>query len=244
LKKPLQLARAAIGFARVVREPDRLGEVFEFIDNLMIPQVTGPAIEAFRATEEGSRALRDRPRIGPVSLNELGALPEGTLGRAFADHLRSNGLDPSALPTREASSDEQYVSAHLYETHDVWHAVTGFGADRAGELGLQGFYLAQFPSRIAAGILTMGFVNTLLFEFDDRTARMDAITRGWVLGRRARSLLGVDWKALWAEPLADVRARYGVDVEVADGVLSLLHEPAKATSAKRVEPATAAPILA
>jgi ubiquinone biosynthesis protein Coq4 len=34
-----------------------------------------------------------------------------------------------------------------YETHDIWHVVTGFHTDVAGELGLQAFYLAQFPGR-------------------------------------------------------------------------------------------------
>jgi ubiquinone biosynthesis protein Coq4 len=35
---------------------------------------------------------------------------------------------------------EAYVLSHLYEMHDLWHAVIGFETDVAGELALQAFY--------------------------------------------------------------------------------------------------------
>ncbi len=36
---------------------------------------------------------------------------------------------------------------HLYQTHDIWHVVTGWGNDLPGEVGLGGFYSAQFGLR-------------------------------------------------------------------------------------------------
>jgi ubiquinone biosynthesis protein COQ4 len=235
---PLNVVRAAVGFARVVRDPDRLGEVFQFIDNTVTSErFSGPVIEAFRETEEGARALAERPRTGKIDLDALARLPAGTLGHAFASHMRALGLDPEALPSREAHGDAEYVSAHLYETHDIWHVVTGFGADRAGELGLQAFYLGQFPSRVAVGILTMGLANTLLFEFDDARARMDAVARGWALGRRSRRLLGVDWKKLWSVPLAEVRARYAIDVAAADALVASFDRKAPARDAREAQAA-------
>jgi ubiquinone biosynthesis protein COQ4 len=101
----------------------------------------------------------------------------------------------------------------------VWHVVTGFGGDRAGELGLQAFYLAQSPSRVAIGILAIGVLNALLFEFEDHRRRMEEIARGWILGRRARSLLGVDWARHWDRPLAELRDELGIDLEHAQRVL-------------------------
>lgn len=236
MNNPLNVVRAAIGFARVVRDPDRLGDVFQFIDNIvMTERVAAPVLAAFRETEEGTRALAERPRTGRIDLDALAALPAGTLGHAFAAHMRALGLDPAALPSREARNDIEYMSAHLYETHDIWHVVTGFGADRAGELGLQAFYLAQFPSRVAVGILTMGLANTLLLEFEDADRRMDAIARGWVLGRRARRLLGVDWKALWEMPLDEVRERYAIDVAAADALVASLRRAGPVRAPRVIE---------
>ncbi len=206
------LGRAAFAFARVVRNPDRLDDVFQFIDQGIgkNPALVAPVIETFLSTPEGARSLRTRTRIGSLDLDVLAQHPPGSLGATFASHLRTNKLDPAALPVREARTDGEYVIAHLYETHDVWHVVTGFGTDRAGELGLQAFYLAQAPSRVAQGLLAIGGLNTLIFEFDDYARRMDAIGHGWTLGRRAASLMGLDWAARWHLPLAEVQRELGL----------------------------------
>jgi ubiquinone biosynthesis protein Coq4 len=206
------LGRAAFAFARVVRDPDRLDDVFQFIDQGIgkNPALVAPVIDTFLSTPEGTRSLRARTRIGSLDLDRLAQHPPGSLGAAFATHLRTNKLDPAALPVREARTDGEYVIAHLYETHDVWHVVTGFGTDRAGELGLQAFYLAQAPSRVAQGLLAIGGLNTLIFEFDDYVRRMDAIVHGWTLGRRAASLLGIDWASRWHVPLAEVQRELGL----------------------------------
>jgi ubiquinone biosynthesis protein Coq4 len=87
---------------------------------------------------------------------------------------------------------------------------TGFDTDVAGELGLQAFYLAQFPARLAALLLGIGFINTFAYSFDDKDARMDAVVRGWQLGKAARPFIGVRWSELWELPLTDVRTQLGI----------------------------------
>jgi ubiquinone biosynthesis protein Coq4 len=212
------ISRAAVAFARVVRDPDRLGDVFAFIDEGVLenPELIAPVVHAFRSTPEGARALEERIRVGEVDLDTLARSPDGSLGACFAAHMRANGLDPNALPRRPAATDAEYVAAHLYETHDIWHVVTDLSTDKAGELGLHGFYLAQAPSRASMGCLSMGVLNMFLFEFDGYERRLNALARGWVLGRRAASLLGVDWAARWSQPLAEVRRALRIDLPFAE----------------------------
>jgi ubiquinone biosynthesis protein COQ4 len=163
----------------------------------------------FRGDPVGAAALRDKPRIH-VDLDELAKLPEGSLGRTFADHMRANGLDPKSLPTLAASDELEFIRAHLYETHDVWHAVTGFRTDVAGELGLQAFYAAQAPGGLPWMLMAMGFLNTALYAMADRERRLDAISRGWEMGRAAKPLFGVRWDQLWSAPIEEVRRSLGV----------------------------------
>jgi ubiquinone biosynthesis protein Coq4 len=125
--------------------------------------------------------------------------------------MRANGLDPAAIPTLPGADETEFVRAHLYETHDVWHAVTGFRTDVAGELGLQAFYAAQAPGGLPWMLLAMGFLNTALYAMAEREARFEAISRGWEMGRRARPLFGVGWDALWSTPIDEVRRSLGVD---------------------------------
>ena len=223
MRNPLTIVRAARAYLSIVRDPSRLTEVFTLADSLVQPDVLRSMAEAFRQDPTGAQALRDRPRLGTVRLAELRLLPEGTLGRAFAEHMIRNGLSVDALPLLSSPDETSFVRAHLYETHDIWHVVTGFGADVADELGLQAFYLAQFPARLAIVILSAGMFHTLFFAFEERDARMQAITRGWLLGHRARKLFGVRWGELWATKLSEVRERLSVDLDAVDGAALSLH---------------------
>lgn len=239
MKQYWHWARALIAYTRVVRNTKRLDEVLQFINSFLAAQgnKTLPLLQTFRDTTEGARALRDRPRIGRLDLDQLATLPPGTLGHELASHMRKHGLDPSALPVQEAHSDEEYALAHLHETHDVWHVVTGLGVDDEGEQAIQAFYLAQSPSRVAVAILSMGFANTLLYALDQYLVRTNGIVRAWFLGRRAQNLLGVDWKTLWSTPLAEVRARYDIDVDAADRFVAGLRRTPKPVLVESERPA-------
>lgn len=208
----LATVKALKGFVSLVRDPRQIDGVFRIVDALRTPADVQPMIDHFAKTAVGRSALRDRARLR-VDLDALGGLPAGTLGRAYADHMRAHGFDPSDFPSLPSEKVEDFVSAHLYETHDVWHVVTGMGTDVAGELGLQAFYLAQFPAKLGVTLLAAGMLNTLgPANFDDRERRMEEIVRGWLLGRASRPFFGVDWNALWAVPVTEVRARLGVDI--------------------------------
>jgi ubiquinone biosynthesis protein Coq4 len=125
--------------------------------------------------------------------------------------MRAAGLDPAAIPTLPSTTEFEFIRAHLYETHDVWHAVTGFRNDVAGELGLQGFYAAQTPGGLPALLVATGLLNAVLFDMDDTRRRFDAIATGWEMGNRARPLFGVRWDRMWARPVDEVRRDLHVD---------------------------------
>jgi hypothetical protein len=76
----------------------------------------------------------------------LGALPEGTLGRAFHDHLASRNLP---MPGERGGIPERMVH------HDLLHVVNGYGTDPAGECELAGFYAAFAPGDAFTFIATV-----------------------------------------------------------------------------------------
>ncbi len=204
-------AKALSSFVRLVRDPRGLDEVFVISDALADPSIGAPIIEAIRQQPAAPAAFAERPRIGRIDIRALAQLPEGTLGRAYADLMQGNELDPGDLPTIEAKDDFDYVRAHLYETHDIWHVVTGFDTDVAGELGLQGFYYAQIPSPLSTVLIAAGMLNTAIRGFGEHDVRMREIVRGWLMGRRATPLFGTRWAEQWERPLADIRAELKID---------------------------------
>ena len=211
VREGIAFARVLWSFADLVKHPDHLDRVFEISDGMVRrrTEVLELMVEHFGRDPRGAEALRTRPRLH-VDLAELSKLPEGTLGRAFAEHMIANGLDPAAIPTLPGGVELEFVRAHLYETQDVCLSVTGYRTDTAGELGLQAFYAAQAPGGLPWMLLAMGFLNTAIYTMNEREARFDAISRGWEMGRRARPLFGTRWDALWTTPIDEVRRSLGV----------------------------------
>ena len=211
-RNPIKMLRMLKGFWVLSQDPNRLDQVFEIADTGENEDVLQEVATWVAQDPDAARSLREMPRIGSLSLSELEKNPEGSLGREFALHMRRNGLDPAAIPVPSIGDNRlRYVKAHLRETHDVWHVVTGMGTDVAGEIGLQAFYLAQLPSRLSAMLIAMGFLHLATVNPPARDAMMTEVMRGWSLGKRAKMFFGVDWKAYWSRPLEEVRQILRVD---------------------------------
>lgn len=162
------------------------------------------------ACPETASALAARHRLGPLDVGALGSLPQGTLGRVFASHCRARGIDPN-LVSVPANDDAEFVMAHLFETHDLWHVATGWGNDELGEVGLGGFYLAQLGLPLIALMLVLILLNTITRRPAELRARMDALVAGHQMGKSARPLFGLRWDEMWARPLADLRRELALD---------------------------------
>jgi ubiquinone biosynthesis protein COQ4 len=208
--------RAWVGALRLFFDPNRLDQVFVLDDALSDEEELENMLQALRAEPEPRAAILQRPRLGELDVARLAELPDGSLGRTFAEHLRRNNLDPAAIPTLVATDDRSFVQAHLYETHDIWHAVTGFDTDVAGELGMQAFYRAQIPGRLAPLLISGGLLQTMLFRPGEWDQSFRAVVRGWLLGRAARPLFGIRWAELWSTPIEEVRASLGIDLGAVD----------------------------
>jgi ubiquinone biosynthesis protein Coq4 len=218
---PLRALQALYRLARLVRDPNRLGEVFEMSDAVASPEALQPIVDRIARDPAVARALDERHRFA-IDIPALRALPEGTLGRTFAEHMIANKLDPSALPKLPSDDRLSFFRAHLYETHDIWHVVTGYATDVAGEIGLQAFYLAQIPGPLPSLLLAVGFLRTGIYDDTLREPLMDGIVRGWEAGRRSVPLFGIRWDDLWHLPIADVRRRLRIDADAPPAIVTPL----------------------
>ena len=173
------------------------------------------ADELSRSPETAS-ALTLRYRLGPIDLQSLELLPEGTLGRVFAEHCSRRAIDPN-LVSIPASNEIDFVMAHLFETHDIWHVATGWGNDEIGEVGLGGFYLAQLGLPLIAIMLVLILLNTIMRRPATLRERMDALVAGYQMGKSARPLFGLRWDEFWAKSLVELRSELHLDATTALG---------------------------
>lgn len=212
-----RLAKPLYHFFRLARDPSQLDRVFQMRDSANDPVMTRAIYERLSREPEAKLALERRPRLGAVTEAALARCPEGSLGRAYGDFMRQNGLRPDAIPSVADDVGPDYMRAHLYETHDLWHVVTGFAPDPAGEAGLQAVYAAQLPGMLPAALVSALLLNAAIERSSQKTKeRFDAVARGWEMGQRAKLLFGYPWRERFETPLADVRRELGIDASLSE----------------------------
>jgi ubiquinone biosynthesis protein COQ4 len=154
-------------------------------------------------------AFANRQSLGAIDLEALSKLPSDTLGYHYADYMRSHQLEHLVAPP--AANESEFIDTHIRETHDIWHVVTGSSIEMTGEIQLQGFCVAQLQlSRFWMALLTKNLFKSLVYDIEVADLYLTALTHGWMMGKTARPLFGIDWTTMWDIPLSQVRASLNI----------------------------------
>lgn len=204
------------------------------------------AIDAYERTLHelpGSEAfLAERFLSEPISLDDLADRAPGTLGHGYRSFIVDSGLEANLGRNYRAFNDELRAAGTLdrlpddlgytivrgFQIHDFLHVLAGFNSTPSGELAQAGFHYAQmrFPYHAMRMAVTTAH---LAFVAPQHTASaMDAISEGWLLGRSADNLHFHRWEDELDTPIAELRARFGLD-GVGDGASHHLAPTAAAT---------------
>jgi ubiquinone biosynthesis protein COQ4 len=211
--------RAWRALRALIADPDRTDQVVQFIT-----AVGGGgdlrAFARFRAHPGGRRLLAERPSLPDIlsDLSRLAALPPGSLGRAYAEFMQGEKLDPTGIvdefraaedPALAAAvgPDERFFFERFDVIHDLWHVLTGYGRDEAGESANLAFTLAQSPSR---GVAFLVLAAALIGPKDFRLSWPRYLYRAWRRGWRAVDMTVVPYESLLPLPLEDVRTLLGI----------------------------------
>jgi len=199
----------------LLRNPDDTGQVFRIIDALS--GNSGEKLyQRFRSDPTGARILQERRSLLKTleDVAALRALPEGSLGRAYADFVSREQLSADGLVAASAEGgggwdygdERRLVGDRLRDMHDLWHVVTGYGRDLVGEAALLAFSYAQTRN---PGV---GFIVAVAWLKAGSGAERSLIRAGYRRGRSSAWLPAQDWEALLARPLEEVRRELRVGV--------------------------------
>ena len=161
----------------------------------------------------------------PLALEDLADCAPGTLGAAYHSFIVDHDLNANLLVNYKAfhskqqeagkldqlPADMSYMSVRLSQIHDFAHTIAGFSPDPAGEIKMAAFHLAQlrYPyhaMRVAVTTAHFAFVSPRYMEM-----LMDAMSIGWMMGRKAKNLHFTRWEDEVNTPLQDIRQRLGID---------------------------------
>ncbi|WP_437643506.1 Coq4 family protein [Sorangium sp. So ce362] len=147
----------------------------------------------------------------------LAAMDEGSLGRTYLALTQEDGYTADGLADvqdqtpgfKEIAPDP--IRRWLYKRnaalHDVAHAFTGYGRDRAGEAALNVFTSAIYPHRI---VRFYSLVGALVAPRDRYFRNLSYMHETWLRGRRARIPLSARWEQLLPLQLKEVCRRLEV----------------------------------
>ena len=215
---PLRALRAA----RVVADdPDQLPEVFAIIESLSVDTLQRIG-RRMKRSETGRRLLDARPDIVAklADREALAKLPDGSLGRTYLafverEKISAEGIRDAAASGMKHASDIpaplDWVHARMRDTHDLWHAVTGYSGDVLGEAALLAFTFAQTKNPGIALIIGIAIAKTAhAANGGGRDARKTMLD-GFRRGKNAAWFPGQDWESMLALPVDEVRARLGLE---------------------------------
>lgn len=212
--RPLTALRA---FGRLIRDKEDTAQVFEIMRALsgrslrrgydrMLTTAEGGR-QAFLA-EELAHKLDD-----PVWLARFGA---GTVGDAYRQFREARGFTAEGLADESRKIGEQVDAQHpvvwysrrVRDVHDIWHVLTGYETDALGEACVVAFSFAQ-TRNLGFALIGWGAAREIQRENRAVPARR-AVWQAWRNGRAARWLPGLDYEALFAQPLDQARLRLNI----------------------------------
>jgi len=198
------------------RHPDQVKYVFmmgDAQDNIAEgSRAHGETVDPYSSSPSLEALWQRRFCPERYDVDELLRLPADTLGGAYARHMKSRGLRPDFYEDVAPRHKMHFLRLRMRQTHDIWHVLCGFDTDQFGEVGLQGFYFAQFTNGQSALILASVILKSVLRgRFGELELHIDAFCEGYRNGRHAQSLLAVEWEQLWGESVESLRRRYRID---------------------------------
>ncbi len=211
--------RRALRYAReLVRYPERTHLAFQ-IQGVLDPEMHEHALHRMLAHPEGRRVFTERPSLLDALDNRdlLARMPSKSFGRAYLEHIDRHGLDPAKLVslgralepgTEQDDPDIQWMAERGRLTHDLWHVLTGYAADEAGETALLFFSHGHAGGKSNA-LLAIGAGFKMVQRLGVGWIRYG--WQAWRRGRRAIPLSTLPYERLLSLPLDDVRVAARID---------------------------------
>jgi ubiquinone biosynthesis protein COQ4 len=202
----------------LIDDPERTDQVFVLIEALA--GNSGERLfQRFLRHPDARTLLCEKPSLLATlsDRKRLEEMPDGSFGREYARFMSEGGIEPEGLV--EASEDRERIHedvadperdwffTRLRDMHDLWHVLTGYGRDLAGEDANLAFTYAQTRNRGIGAIVLASLVigPKTLDLFWPRY-----LFRAWRRGRGASLLAAARYEELLPLPLEEVRQRLAV----------------------------------
>jgi len=194
----------------VARSGGDLKAIADLVDSLIDSPQMAECLRRCREQVDGAAMIDRRyPPLQP-DMAFLGSMPEGSLGRSYAELMLSRGYDPEFFRPRELLTDAHWLTQRIATTHDIHHVVSGFGTTQEGESGVLAITATQigFPAYVMLNNAAQ--VSRFRLKPDSFALLNRAIAHGTTMGFSAKPLWLARWEDGWDWPVARWRQELGI----------------------------------
>lgn len=205
----MEASRAGL---RVLMDSERTEDIITAEELTAQNQLTHLLASGLMSDGEGPALMRAKADLGDVTLEQMRAMPAGSLGAEVARFFDDNQLDTKLYGVESVhtpDAEAAYLMKRLRNSHDIWHVLMGFTTDGHEEILIHSFSLAQtgLPSSVA--LMVFGSLKHMVLEARWGCLR-SGLAEAYRRGRDAAPLLPVYWERHLEKPLVEVRRTLGI----------------------------------
>ena len=183
--------------------------VFDLEDSFHDTPQMAACVERMKGDPEMGRLITEGYTTPDYDLDELIRYPAGSLGHTYAKLLKTQGFNPHFYRDRPVATDTDYCIMRVRKTHDIHHAVTGFGMQGGGELGVIGVTAYQYGYP-AFAMIDLTAVALAFQQAHGFQHAIDLVGAGMQMARVCKPLMGTRWEDGWEKPVDRWRSELGI----------------------------------
>jgi ubiquinone biosynthesis protein Coq4 len=203
--------KLALSILQTAKDPDKAFQHGRYFGIPGTTNLSKECVERILATESVQTLLADRPSLTWPSLEQMTAMPKGSLG--WCVHRRLEKLEISFLVDQsqipESQTDEEFATTRAFRLHDIHHTILGLPITVAGEAAATAFYASTGSVPTDIGTLTSWMLRGA-YAPSERRLIWDAIGFGIAVGQKVPELFSPRWEEGWEKSITDWQDELGI----------------------------------
>lgn len=201
--------KLAISILQSAKDPDHL---FNHIKYLSIANKS-------ELQQRGIKHLSEHPQLQPLiaerfaipwpSLDEMSAMPRGSLGFCMQQRYRCLGINQLKISPPTTDSEEDYIMHRITICHELHHLVLGLPISVAGEAADSAYSSITKRMPLHVGLLATWLTHGLM-EPEEHRMIWEGICFGARIGLDGPLLDAYRWEEGWERSLEEWRAELGL----------------------------------
>lgn len=205
------VTKLGISILQTAKDPERS---FHHGRYLGIPGSTDlqkDAVDRIFAMPQVQELLANRPSAQWPDLEQMAAMPKGSLGWCVHRRLEKLGIsfliDESKV--LKSQTDKEFLLTRAYRLHEIHHTVLGLPITVAGEAAASALYASTGSLPTDIGILTAWMMRGA-YEPNECRLIWDAIGFGIAVGQIVPDLFSPRWEEGWERSISDWQDELGI----------------------------------